>query len=123
MDWSCDGTQACVPLTLKDVKSHIRSQRWKKKKDDLLPVSEDCLQQGTKTQKRKRRRRKKVFCAAKISFNIVAHSGLIEEAFSGHCYGTLQLGLFLLHSFCFSTHSLLFFFKCVRVPTCTPLFY
>lgn len=39
----------CVTLTLKDLKSHIQSQYWGKK-DDLLPVSKDCLQQGTKSE-------------------------------------------------------------------------
>lgn len=63
----------------------------------------------TRSENSRRKREKKVFRAAKISFNIVAHSGLIEEAFSGHCYGRLKLGYFLLHSFCFSTHTVVFF--------------
>lgn len=100
MDWSCDRTQPCV--TLKDVRS--RSQRWKKRR------LASCLRRlfTTRSENSRRKREKKVFCAAKISFNIVAHSGLIEEAFSGHCYGRLKLGYFLLHSFCFSTHTVVF---------------
>lgn len=27
MDWSCEETQMCVPLTLKDIQGHIESQR------------------------------------------------------------------------------------------------
>lgn len=68
-------------------------------KDDLLPVSKDCLQQGMKTEEVKK-------CSVQsndISFNVVAHSGLIEEAFSGHCHDRFQLGFFsvFLHTHCF----------------------
>lgn len=35
-----------------------------KEKDDLLPVSKDCLQQGTKTEEEE----EKKFCAAKRHF-------------------------------------------------------
>lgn len=79
------------------------------KKDDLLPVSKDCFQQGLK----------------KIYMNIYsaqpkdleAHSVLTEEAFSGHRHGRFQL--------CLSSQLSLFFytltvFICFRVATCTP---
>lgn len=88
MDWSCDEMQSHVILTLKD----INSRRWKTAE---LPVSKDCLQGGTKTQEQKEK------CPVQpnyISFNIAAHSGLMEETFSGHRL------VYLLHFFPFSTH-------------------
>lgn len=78
-------------------------------KDDLLPVSKDCLQQGA-TPEEEEKEEEDVLCSQNtISFNIVAHSGLIEEVFSGQVY-------------------LLFFYTltvrlCFRVPTCTPQSY
>jgi len=65
MDWSCDESQICVTLTLKDIqKSHSKTPEMEKK-NDLLPVSKDCLQQGTETQEEEK---VKMFCAAKRHF-------------------------------------------------------
>lgn len=56
----CDETQICVTRTLKkDINKPVM-----KEKDDLLPVSKDCLQQGTKTEEEE----EKKFCAAKRHF-------------------------------------------------------
>lgn len=63
-DWSCDGTQIRVPLTLRDIQKPEVGKKNKINKDDLLPVSKDCLQQG-----KFKRRKRRLFRAADISFN------------------------------------------------------
>lgn len=88
-------------------------EKKKKKKQRTCFLSPKTVYNKEKLKKKKKK------CSMQpndISFNIVAHSGLIEEAFSGHCYDRFQLGLSQLFPF-FYTFTV---FICFRVPTCTP---
>lgn len=65
----------------KTLNSHVQGRRWGKK-DDLFPASKDCF-----TTRNGKSRRKRHLLQHRSSF------WTNQEAFSGHCYNRLQLGL------------------------------
>lgn len=103
----------------KEIQNHIHKPEMGKKRKTttcFLPLSKDCLQHWTKIEKQKK---KCLVQPNSISFTIVAHSVLMEEAFSGHCSDRFQLGLSSQLFLFFYTRWL--FFRCFRVPTCPSL--
>lgn len=82
---------------LKHIKCHIRSQRWKEW------GLASCLRRLFTT--RSDSWRKRCVHPNDISFNNVAHSRQIQEAFSGHCYDSFELG------FSFSTFTVFIYFR------------
>lgn len=69
-------------------KSHSKPVMEGEKKRRLA----SCLQRLFTTRNENSRRKRKEY-SVQPNVNIVAHSGLTEEAFSGHCYDRFQIGL------------------------------
>lgn len=103
MDWSCDESQImCHSHIKKTFKVTFEARDGKKTRTCFLSPKTVY----NKERKVKKEKRKRSVQPNDISFNIVAHSGLIEEAFSGHCNDRFQAWFYLLNCFHFSTFSL-----------------
>lgn len=114
----------CVTSTLKDKEdqvavqnenqNHIRKPEMEKKKKKRKEERrlESFLSPKTVYNKERKREKQKKKCLVQpnsISFTIVAHSVLMEEAFSGHCSDRFQLGLSLQLFLFFYTRWLFFY--------------
>lgn len=111
VDWSCDETCHSHIKENNNLKSHSEPV-----KENERPTS--CLQRRLPTwNENSRRHTLNNLRSQDISFNIVAHCGLTERAFSGHYHDRFQLGLSLqLFPFFYT----LTVFICFRAATCTP---